>query len=111
MSQDGLTHFKNLAVSIFKVHLTILGYYVLKSCKRLIILTYISLLEIVKYIYTLTRSTESTYKLQNNSTHSSTTLISLYNRLFICAIIFAFTSSIIYVFLSSKAILASKNVQ
>ena len=41
MSQDGPTHFKNLAASIFKVCLTILGNYVLKGCKRLIILTYI----------------------------------------------------------------------
>ena len=53
MSQNGPTHFKNLAgntASIFKVCLTILGYYVLKGRKNLIILTCISLLEIMKYM-------------------------------------------------------------
>ena len=44
-------------------------------------------------------STESTYKLQNNSTHSLTTHISLYNTSFICAIIFVFIYIYIYIYI------------
>ena len=45
------------------------------------------------------RSTESTYKLQNNSTHSSTTHISLYNSSFISVNIFVFRYIYSYIIL------------
>ena len=44
-------------------------------------------------------STESTYKLQNNLTHSLNTHISLYNTSFICAIIFVFIYIYIYIYI------------
>ena len=43
-----------------------------------------------------TRSTESTYQLQNNS---STTYISLYNRSFTCAITYVFIYIYIYIYI------------
>ena len=52
----------------------------------------------------LARSTESTYKLQNDSTHSSTTHISLYKRSFICAVILVFINIYIYIYAVVKTI-------
>ena len=44
-------------------------------------------------------STRSTYKLQNDSIHSLTTRISLYNASFICTITFVFTFIYIYIYI------------
>ena len=58
------------------------------------------------YIYKeeVAGSTESTYKLQNNSTNSLTTHISLYNTSFICAIIFVLIYIHIQIYIICKSL-------